>query len=53
MRDTLVELLIAAGVGGPDALAQRIQLIYDGALAGSKLDRSEAPLRLGREMVGG
>jgi hypothetical protein len=53
LRDTFVELLIAAGVGGPDAFAQRIQLIYDGALAGSKLERSEAPLRLGREMVGG
>lgn len=51
LRDTLVELLTAAGVAEPDVVALRIRLIYDGALAGSKLERTDAPLRRGREMV--
>jgi len=51
LRRTLVELLTAAGIAEPDDLALRIRLIYDGALAGSKLEHSDAPLRLGREMV--
>ncbi|WP_068157449.1 TetR/AcrR family transcriptional regulator [Rhodococcus phenolicus] len=51
LRGTLVELLTAAGVAEPDAVALRIRLIYDGAFAGSKLERTDSPLRRGREMV--
>lgn len=51
MRDTLTDLLRACEAPDPAALARRIQLIYDGALSGSKLEHSVEPLRLGRAMA--
>lgn len=51
LRVTLVELLVEAGVPDPANVAVRLQLIYDGALAGSKFEHSIAPIRLGRDMV--
>jgi len=53
LRDTLADLLTEGGVAEPRALAQRLQLIYDGALAGSKLEHSLEPLRLGRALAAG
>lgn len=51
LRKTLVALLTEAGVAAPESAARQIQLIYDGALSGSKLEHSEEPLRLGRELA--
>ncbi len=51
LKATLVGLLDLAGVPDPENVAVRVQLIYDGALAGSKFEHSVAPIRLGREMV--
>lgn len=51
LRDTLTGLLAEAGVRDPAATARRIQLIYDGALSGSKMEHSDAPLRLGRALA--
>lgn len=51
MRRLLSELLGEAGVPDAAAVAQRIQLIYDGALTASKLERSTAPITLARQMV--
>lgn len=49
--DRIAENLAAAGCARPDELAARVQLIYDGALAGSKFTHSAEPIRLGRAMV--
>lgn len=49
--DRITENLRAAGVPDPDATAARIQLIYDGALAGSKFTHSEEPIHLGRRIA--
>jgi len=51
MRRQLVALLRDAGVDDAAVVAQRVQLIYDGALTASKLDRSTAPITLARQMV--
>lgn len=51
MRGILSELLRDAEVPDAAALAQRIQLIYDGALTASKLERSTAPITLARQMA--
>ncbi|MUL48625.1 TetR/AcrR family transcriptional regulator [Mycobacterium sp. CBMA293] len=51
MRRHLTALLRDAEVPDAAATAQRIQLIYDGALTASKLDRSTAPITLARQMV--
>ncbi|MGB8405161.1 MAG: TetR/AcrR family transcriptional regulator [Mycobacterium sp.] len=51
MRTLLSALLQEADVPDAAATAQRIQLIYDGALSASKLDRSTAPITLARQMV--
>ncbi|MET8654233.1 TetR/AcrR family transcriptional regulator [Nocardia aurea] len=51
MLDTLTELLRARGAADAVVLARRIRLIYDGALAGSKLDHDAEPLRLGRAIA--
>ncbi|WP_280420784.1 TetR/AcrR family transcriptional regulator [Nocardia carnea] len=53
MLDTLTELLEARGTPEPAALARRIQLIYDGALAGSKLEHAIEPLQMGRALAAG
>lgn len=51
MRRLLTELLRDAEVPDAAAVAQRIQLIYDGALTASKLERSAAPITLARQMA--
>ncbi len=51
LRDQLTALLRDTGVPDAAAAAQRIQLMYDGALTASKLDRSTAPITLARQMA--
>lgn len=51
LNSTLVELLDLAGVTEPEAVARRVQLIYDGALSGSKFEHSVEPIRFGRKMA--
>ncbi|WP_280434740.1 TetR/AcrR family transcriptional regulator [Nocardia carnea] len=53
MLETLTELLEACDTPEPAALARRIQLIYDGALAGSKLEHAIEPLQMGRALAAG
>lgn len=48
---TVATELTAAGVEAPDELAHRIVLLYDGALVGSKLERSVRPLQRGRALA--
>ncbi|WP_448503282.1 TetR/AcrR family transcriptional regulator [Mycolicibacterium thermoresistibile] len=49
--DTLTDQLDALGVAAPRGWAAQIQVIYDGALAGSKMARSVQPIETGREMA--
>lgn len=51
LRTTLTELLGPAGAAHPDILARRIQLLYDGALLGSKLERSTEPIAAARVLT--
>ncbi|BBZ51757.1 TetR/AcrR family transcriptional regulator [Mycobacterium heidelbergense] len=51
VRSCLTELMNSAGAEQPDLIARQIQLLYDGALAGSKLDESVVPIRLGRSLA--
>ncbi|MFV8051893.1 TetR/AcrR family transcriptional regulator [Mycobacterium sp. 48b] len=51
LRDRLATLLDQAGVSSPAVLARRIQLLYDGALLGSKLDRSTEPIVAARALT--
>ncbi|WAJ43785.1 TetR/AcrR family transcriptional regulator [Mycobacterium sp. Aquia_216] len=51
VRSSLTELMNCAGAPQPDVTAQQIQLLYDGALAGSKLEESVEPIRLGRSLA--
>lgn len=51
VRSCLTELLTAAGAQGPASTAREIQLLYDGALAGSKLEQSVEPIRLARRLA--
>jgi AcrR family transcriptional regulator len=53
VRSTLSGLIKAAGVRRPAALARHIQLLYDGALVASKLERSVDPIRIGRGLAAG
>ncbi len=52
LRTTLSDLLRQAGAAHPDTLARRIQLLYDGALLGSKLERSTEPITAARTLTG-
>ncbi len=51
LHSLLCGLLTEAGFADADALASRIRMVYDGALAGSKFAAGEEPLVLGRAMV--
>jgi AcrR family transcriptional regulator len=51
VRTQLTTLLGQAGIPQAAATARQIQLIYDGALTASKLERSTTPITLGRQMV--
>lgn len=56
MRETLTGLLVQVGIADPKERAADIQLLYDGALVGSKVERSVAPItrarRLATERIG-
>lgn len=51
VRTRLTTLLGQAGVAAAAAIARQIQLLYDGALTASKLERSTAPITLARTMA--
>jgi AcrR family transcriptional regulator len=51
VRSCLTGLMKSAAAARPDATARHIQLLYDGALAGSKLEQSVEPIRLGRRLA--
>jgi AcrR family transcriptional regulator len=51
VRNQLTTLIGQAGVSQATVTARQIQLIYDGALTASKLERSSAPIILARAMV--
>ena len=51
LLDTLGDNLRALGVPEPDVTARQIQVVYDGALSGSKMARSTAPIETGRLLV--
>jgi AcrR family transcriptional regulator len=51
LRATVAALLEQAGVTPPDTLARHLQLLYDGALLGSKLDRSTEPIAAARALA--
>lgn len=49
--DTLAAQLDELGCATPQVWAAQIQVIYDGALSGSKMARSVEPIRTGRAMA--
>ncbi|MGN5236702.1 TetR/AcrR family transcriptional regulator [Rhodococcus sp. SJ-3] len=51
LLDTVVELLDRSGAADSDLTAERVRLIYDGALAGSKFEHSIEPIRRGRDLA--
>jgi AcrR family transcriptional regulator len=51
LLDQVTGALGEVGAPDPEATAHRIQLLYDGALAGSKGARSCEPIRLARQMA--
>src|SRR5437763_3009584 len=51
LHELLTGLLREADVDAADETAHAVQLLYDGALAGSKLERSTRPILLAREMT--
>jgi AcrR family transcriptional regulator len=51
MHATLTAQLTEAGVGSSADLAHQVQVIYDGALVGSKIERSVAALQRARALV--
>ncbi|WP_046317313.1 TetR/AcrR family transcriptional regulator [Mycobacterium sp. UM_Kg1] len=51
MRETLAGVLTEAGVGEPEQRAGEVQLLYDGALVGSKVERSVAPIMRARRLA--
>jgi AcrR family transcriptional regulator len=51
MHATLTAQLTEAGVGSSANLAHQVQVIYDGALVGSKIERSVAALQRARALV--
>ncbi|CDO28010.1 TetR family transcriptional regulator [Mycolicibacterium vulneris] len=51
LRATLTALLRQAGIDSPATLARNIQLLYDGALLGSKLERSTKPITAARALT--
>jgi AcrR family transcriptional regulator len=51
MFDTLDAQLTEAGVSSSADLAHQVQVIYDGALVGSKIERSVAALQRARALV--
>ncbi|CQA12556.1 Putative transcriptional regulator%2C TetR family [Mycobacteroides abscessus] len=50
-RATVAALLREAGLARPDNIARQVQLLYDGALTGSKIDKSVVPITLARRLT--
>ncbi|WP_213933606.1 TetR/AcrR family transcriptional regulator [Rhodococcus sp. B50] len=51
LNSTLIDLLNLAGATESEVVARRVQLIYDGALSGSKFEHAVEPIRFGRAMA--
>lgn len=51
VRATLSGLIKAAGVRRPAPTARQVQLLYDGALAASKVEQSVEPIRFARGLA--
>ena len=51
VREVMVAALREAGCPSADEVAQRVQVIYDGALAGTKFTHSDEAIQLGRSMA--
>ncbi|WP_051499906.1 TetR/AcrR family transcriptional regulator [Nocardia sp. BMG51109] len=51
VREEVGRLLAAAGLAGASDIAKSVQLLYDGGLTGSKLDRSVAPIHRAESMA--
>jgi AcrR family transcriptional regulator len=51
VRSTLTESLKAAGAASPGSTARQVQLLYDGALSASKVERSIEPIRFARRLA--
>jgi AcrR family transcriptional regulator len=52
-RSLMVDLARAAGVADPEPLAQRLLLLYDGALMGARLDRDPSTAAAARTVAEG
>ncbi|MBF9315724.1 TetR family transcriptional regulator [Mycobacteroides chelonae] len=50
-RATVTALLREAGISRPDNLTRQVQLLYDGALTASKIEKSVAPITLARKIT--
>ncbi|WP_439030012.1 TetR/AcrR family transcriptional regulator [Gordonia terrae] len=48
---TLTDNLRQLDAADPESVAREIQVVYDGALAGSKMERSTAPIAVGRRLT--
>jgi hypothetical protein len=48
---TIARLLHDAGAAGPKRTARKFQLLYDGALVGSKIERSVEPIHIARRLA--
>jgi hypothetical protein len=48
LREMLLTELGALGSADPEGAADALQVLYDGALTGSKFGRSDAPIRAAR-----
>jgi AcrR family transcriptional regulator len=53
LLDTMVELTTALGVGDPAALARQLTVLYDGALAQSRLDPTPAAAEAAKAAANG
>ncbi|MUM17622.1 TetR/AcrR family transcriptional regulator [Mycobacterium sp. CBMA271] len=51
VRTTVVALLRGSGRARPDTISRQVQLLYDGALTASKIERSVAPITLARKLA--
>ncbi|WP_243788522.1 TetR/AcrR family transcriptional regulator [Saccharopolyspora gloriosae] len=51
LHELLVELAEQAGAADAEATAERLRLLYDGAVAGSKFSRSPDPIDLGKQLA--
>ena len=51
VRATITDLLRAAQIAQPSSVAGHIQILYDGALVGSKIERSTKPVTAARKLA--